>query len=75
MGQTPKQQRLSATEIRNALPGAARDLAQCRADLIGDELIDRFVALDWMEWRGGALKLTQVGLNVIAQAAAAEARG
>lgn len=69
------QHRLSHAEIREALPGAARDLAQCRADRIGDDLIDRFVALDWMEWRGGALKLTQVGLNVIAQAAAAQARG
>lgn len=68
-------QRFSDSQIREALPAAARDLAQCRADLIGDDLIDRFVALDWMEWRGGALKLTQVGLNVIAQATAAQARG
>jgi hypothetical protein len=66
---------MNDSEIRKALPAAARDLAQCRADRIGDEVIDRFVALDWMEWRGGALKLTQVGLNVIAQEAAAEARG
>lgn len=68
-------QRMNDSEIRKALSAAARDLAQCRADRIGDEVIDRFVALDWMEWRGGALKLTQVGLNVIAQEAAAEARG
>ncbi|WP_140631985.1 hypothetical protein [Methylibium rhizosphaerae] len=68
-------QRFSDREIRDALPAAARDLAQRRADLIGDDLIEHFVARDWMEWRGGALKLTQVGLNVIAQATAAQARG
>ena len=30
----------------------------------GDRLIDDYVSLDWLEWNGGALRLTVTGQNV-----------
>lgn len=68
------QQRPSDADIRAALPEAADHLASCRAGLIGDDVIERYVALDWIVWDGGSLKLTQVGRNIIAQVMAGRAR-
>ncbi len=43
----------------------AVDLLKRReAKLIGDELIAELVALDWIEWNGGSLRLTAVGQNL-----------
>lgn len=38
-----------------------------RADLIGDGMIADYVALHWLEWNGGALRLTVTGRNTWAQ--------
>jgi hypothetical protein len=38
-----------------------------QANLIGDHCIDDYVALDWLEWRGGHLQLTVVGQNICRQ--------
>lgn len=65
---------LTDADLRSALPEAANHLASRQAGLIGDELIDRYVALDWIVWDGGTLKLTQVGRNIIAQVMAGRAR-
>jgi len=42
-------------------------LQRRRADLIGDSAIGDYVALHWLEWNGGALRLTTTGKNVCDQ--------
>ncbi len=42
-----------------------------RADLIDEALIEDCVALNWLEWHGGNLRLTVVGSNVCKQLASA----
>ncbi len=39
-------------------------LSRRRAAEIGDALIDDYVALNWLEWNGGALQLTVTGQNI-----------
>jgi hypothetical protein len=38
-----------------------------RADLIGDGMIADYVALHWLEWNGGALRLTATGQGICDQ--------
>jgi len=38
-----------------------------RADLIADGFIEDYVALHWLEWNGGALRLTITGTNMCDQ--------
>ena len=38
-----------------------------RADLVNPHLIDGYVALNWLEWNGGALRLTVTGANMCEQ--------
>lgn len=42
-----------------------------RADLVSEQSISAFVALHWLEWNGGTLRLTQTGKNVCDQVRAA----
>ena len=53
--------------LRGALPGAVRLLAARRAQEIETGFIDDYVALGWLEWRGGTLKVTAVGENICKQ--------
>jgi hypothetical protein len=53
--------------LRDALPGTVRLLADKHAYAIEKGFIDDYVALDWLEWRGGTLKLTTVGENICKQ--------
>ena len=39
-------------------------LKQRRADQIGEVEIADYVALDWLEWNGGGLRLTTIGSNL-----------
>jgi hypothetical protein len=58
---------LSATRtdmLRTMLPHTIECLKARQAHLIGDDLIDDYVALDWLEWAGGGLRLTEIGRNV-----------
>jgi len=55
--------------LRDALPGTVQLLAQKHAHAIQKGFIDDYVALDWLEWRGGTLKLTTVGENICKQLA------
>jgi hypothetical protein len=57
--------------LRQTLPATAAHLAQRKASLIAEGLIDEYVSLQWLEWHGGGLRLTVVGQNVCAQIAAA----
>ena len=53
--------------LRDALPGTVRLLAAKHAQAIEKGFIDDYVALDWLEWRGGTLTLTTVGENICKQ--------
>lgn len=53
--------------LRNELLTTVESLRQKRADLVSDGFIADYVALDWLEWVGGALKLTMTGSNICLQ--------
>lgn len=50
--------------LRARLPAVVRLLARRRADLLSEAEVARLVALDWLEWHGGTLRLTTVGRNL-----------
>ncbi len=53
--------------LRLALPAAVELLRTRQAGLISATQIDDFVAMNWLEWQGGTLKLTVTGTNVCSQ--------
>jgi hypothetical protein len=55
--------------LRQALPETVDRLKQRHADLIDADDIEAYVALNWLEWHGGGLRLTITGRNVRAQLA------
>ena len=59
--------------LRQALPATVNLLKLRQADQISDADIEAYVALNWLEWHGGGLRLTITGRNVCAQTAAAAA--
>ena len=65
---TDRQAQTTQTDtLRSALPATVEFLGRRRADLIDGALIERYVALNWLEWHGGSLRLTVTGRNVCAQ--------
>lgn len=57
--------------LRHELLVTVEALQRRRADLVSEALIAGYVALYWMEWNGGTLRLTQTGKNVCDQLRAA----
>lgn len=63
---------LSLSKQTPSRPAALREsllltidlLNRRRASEIGDAVIDDYVSINWLEWHGGALRLTTVGENV-----------
>jgi len=55
--------------LRDALPASVGMLSRHRACEIPAGYVDDYVALDWLEWRGGSLQLTIVGKNILQQLA------
>jgi hypothetical protein len=53
--------------LRIELLATVDALHRRRADLVSEGFIADYVALDWLEWNGGALRLTVTGVNVCAQ--------
>jgi hypothetical protein len=53
--------------LRDALPTTVELLRRRRAADIAERDIDDYVALNWLEWNGGGLRLTAVGENVCKQ--------
>jgi hypothetical protein len=39
-------------------------LRRCHASEIPEDFIDDYLAMSWLQWNGGALKLTELGENV-----------
>ncbi|HSU21389.1 hypothetical protein NF681_03740 [Comamonadaceae bacterium OTU4NAUVB1] len=58
---------LARERLRQGLPLTMERLKQRQADLIDSDDIDAYVALNWLEWHGGGLRLTITGRNVRAQ--------
>ena len=61
----PSALRLEA--LRDALPSTVDLLTRHRAGDIAEGYIDDYVALDWLKWNGGGLRLTATGTNVCRQ--------
>lgn len=61
---TPAQRREA---LRDALLDTVDLLKRRRASEIDAGLIDDYVALNWLEWHGGGLRLTVTGDNVCKQ--------
>jgi hypothetical protein len=53
--------------LRGTLPDTVNLLRQHRAGEIAETDIDDYVALNWLEWNGGSLRLTVTGDNVCKQ--------
>lgn len=53
--------------LRDALPSTVDLLARHRARDIVEGYIDDYVALNWLEWNGGGLRLTTTGDNICKQ--------
>ena len=53
--------------LRLALPAAVELLRTRQAGMISATEIEEFVAMNWLEWHGGTLKLTVTGANVCSQ--------
>jgi hypothetical protein len=59
---SPRREQLRATLLSTV------DLLQRRrADLIDEGAISDYVAMHWLEWNGGALRLTVTGKNICDQ--------
>ena len=54
-------------QLRDELLTTVDSLHRRRADLISEGFIADYVALHWLEWNGGALRLTVSGDNICAQ--------
>lgn len=55
--------------LRDALLATVQSLKHRRAADIDERLIDDYVALNWLEWNGGGLRLTTTGDNICRQLA------
>ncbi|UZD56278.1 hypothetical protein [Caldimonas aquatica] len=53
--------------LRQRLLTVVQHMRQRRMDLIDEGELGPLLALDWLEWHGGALKLTITGRNVCDQ--------
>lgn len=66
---------LRRESLRDALPASIDLLHRRRARDIAPGYIDDYVALHWLEWHGGGLRVTVVGENLCRQLAQREAPG
>ena len=70
---SPKEDAAERKErLRQALPAAVELLRTRQAGQIAAADIEEFVALNWLEWHGGSLRLTVTGSNVVSQSRAAQ---
>ena len=54
-------------QLRLELLATVDSLHRRRADLVSDGFVEDYVALHWLEWNGGALRLTVTGTNMCEQ--------
>ena len=55
---------LSRATLLEALLNTASLIEHRRCGEIAEGYIDGYVALNWIEWNGGSLRLTETGLNI-----------
>jgi hypothetical protein len=60
-------------ELRHEFLATVDSLQRRRADLISESLVDAYVELNWLEWNGGSLRVTETGKNMCGQMRAANA--
>jgi hypothetical protein len=58
----------SLSDLRESLQATADALYKRRACDVPESYIEDYVALDWLKWDGGGLKLTVTGQNICRQA-------
>ena len=63
----PTRQSTRTEELRSELLLTVDSLQRRRADLVSESLIADYVALNWLEWNGGTLRLTVTGKNMCEQ--------
>lgn len=63
----PEAPALRLQALRDALLSTVDLLKRRRAAEIDSDYIDGYVAMNWMEWNGGGLRLTTTGDNVCRQ--------
>jgi hypothetical protein len=61
---------LRRDNLRDELPQSVDMLRRCRASDIPAGYIDDYVALNWLEWHGGGLRITVLGENICRQVVA-----
>ena len=57
----------SREQLRLELITTVDSLQRRRADLVSKGFIEDYVALHWLEWNAGALRLTAAGTNMCEQ--------
>lgn len=63
----PASPALRRESLRDALPASVDMLQRRRAGDIPSGYIDDYVALQWLEWHGGGLRVTVTGANICRQ--------
>ena len=53
--------------LRDTLLATVDLLRRCRAAEVPDGDLDDYVVMDWLEWHGGSLRLTELGDNMCKQ--------
>ena len=53
--------------LRESLLPTVELLSRRQADQVGEGFIANYLALDWLEWNGGTLRLTVTGTNICDQ--------
>ncbi|MEP6872344.1 MAG: hypothetical protein ABI939_10905, partial [Anaerolineaceae bacterium] len=59
--------RLRRQVLRDSLLPTVEFLNRRHADQVDDSFIADYLALDWLEWNGGTLRLTVTGTNICEQ--------
>jgi hypothetical protein len=59
------------TALQDSLLATVDALSRRRACDIPEQTIDRFVALRWLQWNGGSLRLTESGEAMVVKVQAA----
>jgi hypothetical protein len=54
-------------QLRREFLATVDSLQRRRADLVSEGFVEDYVALHWLEWNGGTLRLTVTGANVCDQ--------
>lgn len=67
LAKKPSPEAIRREALRDGLLVTVDLLKQRRAADIAETAIDEYVALNWLEWHGGSLRLTTTGENMCRQ--------